>query len=275
MKGIDVSKWQKGLNVSNIDADFVIAKATGGSGYVDTSFGVFAHQAIESGKLFGFYHFAKDGYSELPGNKEADFFYRHTKDFCGVGLPVLDLEDNAISDWAEYASEFCTRYHDLAGIYPVVYTGLDGINALWRADLLDKVKIWFAGYPLGYIDYWLPDTANPRDYYQIKPQADIIMWQFTSAVNYDGHNVDANLCYIDSETWADLSGGNMAINDDDIARIAKACAEYVYSEEDEAAHLNMYNTAHWAYWYAHMINDKIDKLIERLDKLEEGIRNAK
>lgn len=268
MRGIDVSNHQRGLNVAKLDLDFVIAKSTGGSGYVDTSFDVFAKQALESGKLFGFYHFAKDGYSELPGYKEADFFYKHTKDFCGLGLPVLDLEDTKISDWSDYALEFCNRYKELSGIYPVVYTGLDGMNALWRADLLDKVAIWFAGYPLNYIDYWLPEDANPRDYYQLKPQANIIMWQFTSTIIYDGFNCDANLCYITAEQWQDLAGGTMTISDDDIARIAQACAQYVYSEEDKEANLNMYNATHWGYWYAHMINDKIDRLNERLDRLE-------
>ena len=37
MRGIDISKWQSGIDLSAVNADFVIVKATEGIGYVDKS----------------------------------------------------------------------------------------------------------------------------------------------------------------------------------------------------------------------------------------------
>ena len=37
MNGIDISSWQRDINLSAVKADFVIVKATEGIGYVDKS----------------------------------------------------------------------------------------------------------------------------------------------------------------------------------------------------------------------------------------------
>ena len=35
MNGIDISNWQKGINLAAVPGDFVIMKVTEGTGYVD------------------------------------------------------------------------------------------------------------------------------------------------------------------------------------------------------------------------------------------------
>ena len=59
LKGIDISKWQTGIDLSKVDCDFVIVKATEGIGYVDRKCDSFYQQAKRLGKKLGFYHFAR------------------------------------------------------------------------------------------------------------------------------------------------------------------------------------------------------------------------
>lgn len=56
MNGIDISNWQRDINLSAIKADFVIVKATEGIGYVDKSCDAFFQKALSLGKKLGFYH---------------------------------------------------------------------------------------------------------------------------------------------------------------------------------------------------------------------------
>ena len=60
LNGIDISGWQSGIDVSSVDADFVIVKATGGVSFVNPDFRRQADQTLASGKLLGLYHFAGD-----------------------------------------------------------------------------------------------------------------------------------------------------------------------------------------------------------------------
>ena len=38
LKGIDISRYQNGINISNLDIDFVIVKITEGVGYSDPNY---------------------------------------------------------------------------------------------------------------------------------------------------------------------------------------------------------------------------------------------
>lgn len=52
LNGIDIASWQTGINVgaNGVAADFVIIKATGGTGYVNPDCDRAFQQAIKSGK---------------------------------------------------------------------------------------------------------------------------------------------------------------------------------------------------------------------------------
>ena len=89
LKGIDISHHQKGLDLSKIDCDFVIIKATEGIGYVDECCDGFFQQGLKLGKKLGFYHFARPVNDAV---KEAQFFYNNTKNYFHHAIPVLDWE---------------------------------------------------------------------------------------------------------------------------------------------------------------------------------------
>ena len=91
LKGIDISKWQTGIDLSKVDCDFVIVKATEGIGYVDKSCDMLFQKALRLGKKLGFYHFARPTKNNDPV-READFFYENCKGYFGKAIPILDWE---------------------------------------------------------------------------------------------------------------------------------------------------------------------------------------
>lgn len=60
LNGIDISGWQEGIDLSAVAADFVIMKATQGTGFVSKDFVRQYQQAKENGKLVGCYHYAEE-----------------------------------------------------------------------------------------------------------------------------------------------------------------------------------------------------------------------
>ena len=98
LKGIDISNHQRGIDLSKIDCDFIIIKATEGKSFVDPSCDRFFQQALSLGKKLGIYHFANN--SDNTPEQEADWFINNTKGDIGKAIPVLDWEDNVKSDVA-------------------------------------------------------------------------------------------------------------------------------------------------------------------------------
>ena len=75
MNGIDISNHQAGLNLSAVPCDFVICKATEGTGFVDKYCDGWIQKALAMGKSVGTYHFATGGTS---GAQEAEYYYIST-----------------------------------------------------------------------------------------------------------------------------------------------------------------------------------------------------
>ena len=90
MQGVDMSNWQCGADVYNMQADFVVVGTTWGTGQVNnnclvsgvnTDANRMIAQAQASGKKFGLYHYAMGGNPEA----EAQFFYRNPHGVIGIG----------------------------------------------------------------------------------------------------------------------------------------------------------------------------------------------
>ena len=96
MYGIDISNWQKNIDLTAGKYDFAIIKATEGVGFKDPSFEKFAVQLTELNKLVGCYHFARP---DLHGTissmeKEADWFITVVRNagLLNTAILVLDWE---------------------------------------------------------------------------------------------------------------------------------------------------------------------------------------
>lgn len=86
LNGIDISGWNKGINVTAVPCDFVIVKATQGVTYINPDCNRAYQQAKTAGKLLGVYHYFSGG----DPNKEAEFFAKNIKNYIGEAILVLD-----------------------------------------------------------------------------------------------------------------------------------------------------------------------------------------
>lgn len=197
LKGIDISNWQKGFNITAAKPGFVIVKATEGLAFTDKCCNGFVQTCIENGIPFGFYHFARSNDAE----EEATFFYNQTKDYVGMGVPVLDLEVPNGNAWLE---TWCKAYYDLSGVYPWVYMNSDYINNRGYGTSWIKANcgLWLAGYPKAYTAY--PDSACPYKH----DGWTLAAWQFTDNLAMGGMRIDGDFFYGDVAAWNKYAGSN-------------------------------------------------------------------
>lgn len=88
MNGIDIASYQAGIDLSVVPCDFVIVKATEGTGYVNPDFTRAYAQAKNAGKCLGIYHYANGG----DYQKEADYFLDRIGKRVGEAILCLDWE---------------------------------------------------------------------------------------------------------------------------------------------------------------------------------------
>ena len=229
MQGIDISHWQKGLNLSKIKCDFVIAKATEGVNYLDPCFHDFMKQAESLGKCMGFYHFARP---ELNTAKaEAKFFYANTTKYFNKAIPILDWESSGKANIA-WAKEWLDEIFSLTGVRPMVYTSESVVKQYdWSKVASANYGLWVAKYRDHNIDVNY-DMTNAGKEPVIKWWDFKAMWQWTSRGRLDGYakDLDCDVFYGSVETWNKYAGvGETYIvqNGDTITSIAEKCGTTV------------------------------------------------
>ena len=117
LNGIDISNHQAGLDLAKVSADFVICKATEGTGFVDPYCNGFIQRAKSLGRKTGVYHYAT---GKSTGKEEADFFYKNIRGYIKQSVLVLDWEGKAIEKGPGYAKAFLDRIYELTGVKPLI-----------------------------------------------------------------------------------------------------------------------------------------------------------
>ena len=206
MRGIDISKWQSGIDLSAVNADFVIVKATEGIGYVDKSCDGFFQKALSLGKKLGFYHFARPTANNDP-IREADFFYENCKGYFGKAIPILDWEAENKQNVA-YAKAWLDRVYQRSGVKPVIYMSESVVNSYdWSSVANADYGLWVAKYRDNNPDYNY-NMANAGSRPKVKWWKFYCMWQWTSTGRLNGYsgNLDCNVFYGDGTTWDKYAG---------------------------------------------------------------------
>lgn len=199
--GIDISNWQRGIDLSKVPCDFVIAKATEGIGYVDKSCDGFIQQALKLGKKIGFYHFARPTANNDP-IREADFFYENCKGYFGKAIPILDWEAENKHNVA-WAKKWLDRVYQRSGVKPVIYMSESVVNSYnWSSVANADYGLWVAKYRDNNPDYNY-NMANAGSRPRVKWWKFYCMWQWTSSGRLNGYNgnLDCNVFYGDGTTW--------------------------------------------------------------------------
>lgn len=206
LKGIDISKWQTGIDLSKVDCDFVIVKATEGIGYVDKSCDMLFQKALSLGKKLGFYHFARPTANNDPV-READFFYENCKGYFGKAIPILDWEAENKQNVA-YAKAWLDRVYQRSGVKPVIYMSESVVNSYdWSSVANADYGLWVAKYRDNNPDYNY-NMANAGTRPRVKWWKFYCMWQWTSTGRLNGYsgNLDCNVFYGDGNTWDKYAG---------------------------------------------------------------------
>jgi len=208
MNLIDISTWQKGLDLSALFArnpalDGVIVKLTQGTGYVNPEADRWIKWLTSNGKPFGTYH-----YLDGSGAKaEAQHYAAQLAKYPG-GLPALDYEDSALSKGTAYLKECLDEVFRLSGIRPLVYCSLSVTNEQdFTAIAVAEYKLWVAQYAdmdtvHGFVaDPWQRGDTGAFDGY--------VMHQYTSNGHLNGYSgrLDFDQFRGSPEEWAALAAG--------------------------------------------------------------------
>lgn len=202
--GIDVSSWQSELDLSQVVCDFVIVKATEGTDYINPYCENHFQKARKLNKKLGFYHFARNSINSAEA--EADYFISNTKNYFGIGIPILDWED-AVED-VHWALTWLQIVERKMGVKPMIYMSESVVN---RYDWANVAK---AGYGLWVAKYKGNDPIYNYDLTNSGPEPNVrhwpfyAMWQFTSTGRLDGYNfnLDCNVFYGDLAAWDKYAG---------------------------------------------------------------------
>lgn len=199
MYGIDLSNWQKGIDLSKANFDFAIIKATEGISYIDPCFSEFAVQLTELDKLIGCYHFARpDSRPNVAGMEaEAKFFVEtvRSQGLLGNAILVLDWETEPINR-PDLIKAWINKVQDLTDVTPFIYASKSTLVSL-SADI-KGIPLWMASWPsiqkvnFGEMPYSTPDKT-----------VDWCIWQYSSTGQFPGYNGNVDLNYFDrsKEFW--------------------------------------------------------------------------
>lgn len=201
LKGIDISHWQKNIDLSAVNADFVILKATEGIGYTDPSFKSKYNAAKKAEKKLGVYHFARPtAYNDAK--KEAEYFYSQVKDCVGEAIFILDWEAENKHNTA-WAKTWLDRFYELTGVKPLIYMSESVVNSYdWSAVAKADYGLWVAKYK-DYVADYNYDMSDAGTAPKVKYWSFVALWQWTSVGRLDKYNgnLDCNVFYGDGAAW--------------------------------------------------------------------------
>lgn len=246
LNGIDVSNWQKGINLAAVPGDFVIMKATEGTSYVSPDFSRQYSQAKSAGKLLGIYHYANGG----DVSTEANHFLSVVGSRVGEAILVLDWEGQNNSAFHKNDKGWCKSWLDYvykkSGVKPLLYCSQ---SEMGRFGGIGDYGMWIAQYA----------SMNIVNGYQSNPWNEgaytCAIRQYSSAGRLPGYsgNLDLNKAYMDKSAWrkyaskagtggsAQTGGSNMATEAELRQKPVNWLKQYIGIKEGSAQHLAILN----------------------------------
>lgn len=223
LNGIDVSNYQASLNVGAVPCDFVIAKATEGTGYVSPACARQVDGALAAGKLAGVYHYC----TGTDAAAEADYFVKQVAGWIGRVVLAIDFEKGGNKAWGnwDYARKVLERVRDKTGVVPLLYGPASAYAGLKSAAAPVNAGLWIANYA----------NMNATGY-QAQPwklsSYPCAIYQYSSSGRLPGYGgaLDLDLFLGDANAWRKYAGaasapaGPRALSPDEIAALVKSCA---------------------------------------------------
>lgn len=209
LNGIDISNYQRGLDLAKVPCDFAICKATEGTHIVHETCDPWIQQAIKLGKLWGFYHFM-NGEDPIA---QAKYFVANCRNYFGSGVPVLDYEMYGRIG-TDKAKQFLDYVYAQTGVRCIVYMSrsvcteedwsqIAPNHALWVAQYANTERTGYQSSP------WLPDGG-------FGAWKSCAIHQYTSNGRLDGFNapLDLDIAHMTREAWAKFANPSGASTPD-------------------------------------------------------------
>ena len=211
MNGIDISGWQKGINLEKVACDFVIIKATQGATIKSNDFKRQIEQALSLGKKVGCYHYAGGGGVEA----EVKNFLDTVKPYLGKIILVLDWEGQQNPNFGNctYAIDWLAAVKAQTGVTPFIYMSKSYCRqwASQFAAIAKEVPLWCAEYannnPTGYQENPWTDSKG------FGPWGNgCAIYQYSSHGRLNGwaSNLDLDKAFITPEQWDTYASGSGA-----------------------------------------------------------------
>lgn len=194
MHGIDISSHQTGIDLSKLDIDFVIMKATEGCSYVNPDCDRAYQQAIRLGLTRGVYHYASGNHN--TGADEANYFLDHILNYIYDAILVLDWEGYAMTKGPSYALSFLNRVWECTGVKPMIYMNRSCIESYdWTPVVNGDYGLWLA-------------TLDGSVYHNYGEFPLVAMVQISETKRLSGYNgnLDFNIFHGDKDTWFKYQG---------------------------------------------------------------------
>lgn len=209
LNGVDMASYQANAHAGRLPGDFVICKATEGTGYVNPHCDRHYQQAKNAGKELGVYHYAKPSNGNSPAD-ESTFFVRNCEGYLGEAIFFLDWEDGHTVGYVDWAHEFLDRVSSMVGAKPPIYMSESVvITHDWRSVVADDYGLWVAKYRDMIPDYnYNMDLAGAAPVVDEWPFA--AMWQWTSVGRLDSYDgpIDCNRFFGDRAAWRAYVNGS-------------------------------------------------------------------
>lgn len=195
LDGIDISHWQGSVDftkVRNAGYRFVIAKATEGIGWTDSSWTKYRTNAQAAGLAVTGYHFARPDGNPTKPREEARWFVSQLNLQPGMIIPALDLERGgslgrtALTAWVQ---AWLDEVYLLTGTRAMIYVS----PSFWRSYLGDTRTFADQGYNVLWVAHWgVSSPSVPASNWGGKGWT---FWQYTSDGTVPGIDGRVDLNY--------------------------------------------------------------------------------
>lgn len=161
LKGCDLSKWNP---ETPSGYDFYLIKASEGYGYKDSALDSHFNAVKSTGKLYGFYHYARPDLGNTP-EAEADWFLSLVGQHAGNAIFALDYEGDSLSSGQEWALRWLQRVYEKTGVRPVFYCSSSALP-MFEKIAKENFGLWVANW----------NVESPK----IDPWSVFAFWQYTN-----------------------------------------------------------------------------------------------
>ena len=214
MNGIDISRYQTGINLSVVPCDFVIVKATQGTTYVSPAFKQQIEQAKSCGKLLGVYHYSNGSGADA----EAEHFVNVIDPYIGNVILAIDWENNKsngrndnpkfVAGDYKYCEQLLAAVRAKTGITPFLYMSKSVARQFpWTEG--KNYPLWCAQYklipPKTYVDNPWTDSKGFGAWKDCK----ILQYSSKGRLNGYDANLDLDKAYFNREQWLNYANGDM------------------------------------------------------------------